>query len=318
MTGNQPSRRSAGSSDTALVGGAAVDAVVTELAQYAADRGVAFAPRTIRRHVRKRGRGGMQCYIDKLAAVMDAASIMRIECSQARARQRLARAGEDARLVISGFEASVRRRADRRRVRCRVTVPPRGLRARSNAFAGCGCPHCCERLAAHMQNFIANMLTRSLFNGLDRDEARGEANLELIKSVEEWQGGSNFAGWFAARFANRVRATYKARREEERGMRSLDAEWVLADDQRGRRVALRELVPDRSTNVLTIVILLEERVERALAKRQLCLDRIEEFTNGRLAEPDCPAPLRSLRLLPPNEVPRVTTDELPESKRRAA
>jgi DNA-directed RNA polymerase specialized sigma24 family protein len=316
MTGERSSRGPAGS-DTALVGGAEVAAVVTELAQYAANRGVAFAPRTIGRHVRKRGRGGMQCYIDKLAAVMDAASIMRIECSQARARQRLARAGEDARLVISGFEASVRRRADRRRVRCRVTVPPRGLRAQANEFAGCGCPRCCERLAALMHNYIAKMLTAKLFSDLDRDDARSEANLELIESIEEWQGGSNFAGWFAARFANRVRATYKARREEERGMRSLDAEWVLADDQRGRRVALREQVPDRSTNVLTIVILLEERLERALAKRRLCLDRIEEFNNG-LAEPDCPAPPRPLYLLPSNEALTITTDASSENERRAA
>jgi hypothetical protein len=317
MTAKHPSCTPA-AFDTTLIGGAKVNAVVTELAQYAANRGVVFAPRTIRKHLRKRGSGGMRCYIDKLAAVMDAASIMHIECSQARARQRLARAGGDARLVISGFEASVRRQADRRRARCRVTVPPRGLRARSNEFAGCGCPHCCERLAAHMQNYIAQMLTKRLFSDLDRDEARAEANLELIKAVEEWQGGDNFAAWFAARFANRVRATYKARREEERGMRSLDAEWVLADDQRGRRVALRELVPDRSTNPLTIVILLEERVERALAKRRLCLERIEEFTNGRLAEPDCAAPLRALRLLPTSELPTVTADELSECERRAA
>lgn len=168
-----------------------------------------------------------------------------------------------------------------------------------------------------MQNYIAHMLTKRLFSDLDRDEARAEANLELIKAVEEWQGGDNFAAWFAARFANRVRATYKARREEERGMRSLDAEWVLADDQRGRRVALRELVPYGSTDVLTIVILLEEHVERALAKRRLCLDRIEEFNNG-LAEPDCPAPPRPLYLLPSNEALTITTDASSENERRAA
>jgi hypothetical protein len=300
-----------------LNGGAELHAGVAEMTRYAADRGLAYTPSTIHAHIERRGRGGTQRYIDKLADVMDAAAVFRIDCSQARAVQRLSRADEDAQRVIADFAAESRRRADRRRAECRVVVPPSALKARPNAFAGCGCPRCCERLAAHMQKYIAKMIAAPLFRDLDRDEARAEANLELVESVECWPGG-NFTGWFAHRFANRARAIYRSRCDDERRMLSLDAAWVLTNDEGGRLIALGELVPDRTIDVLTIVILRERLAERALAVRRARAERSEEFTRDRSVAPESPAPPRSLRPLPPARKRTDPPDEQTQSDRRAA
>jgi hypothetical protein len=265
-----------------LTGGAEVHEAVADMVEYAADRGVTLAPLSIHRHVKQRGRDGTQAYIDKLAAVMDAAAILEMDCSQARAAQCLSRAQGDAQRVIADFAAEACRRADRREGKCRVIVPPRIHRARPNAFAGCGCPHCRDRLAAHMENYIAKMLAAPLFRDLDRDEMRAEANLELIQSIETWPGG-NFTGWFATRFANRVRSIHRARSNDEREMLSLDAEGVLSNDEGGRMIPLGERVPDRSVDVLMIVILRERLAEAALALRQLRADRGDESDGRRAA-----------------------------------
>jgi hypothetical protein len=63
-------------------------------------------------------------------------------------------------------------------------------------------------------------------------------------------------------------------------MLSLDAPGVLSDDDGGRVVPLGERIPDRSRDVLEIVLLRERFAEAALAQRQLRADRGEEFTNG--------------------------------------
>jgi hypothetical protein len=281
-----------------LAGGAEAIEGVCETAQYAADRGVVLAPRSIYYLLRERGDSGTRRYIDKVAAIMDAASIFGVDCSQARAAKSLSRADGDAQHVIAGFAAEHRRRTDRQRVTCRVPIPPRALDARSNAFAGCGCPRCRERLAAHMQRYISTIIARPFCNGLDREDARAEANLELIRSAETWPGGS-FSGWFANGFEKRVKAIYASRASEARDMLSLDAPGVLSEDDGGRTVPLGERIPDRSVDVLTIVLLRERVAEAALELRQTRADRSEEFVNCSPAGPHAAPSPRRPRLVPP-------------------
>ena len=150
-----------------------------------------------------------------------------------------------------------------------------------------------------MKPYISKMIAGPFFNGLDREEARAEANLELLRSVETWPGGSNFTGWFAARFKSRVQTIYRSRSAEEREMLSLDAPGVLANDDGGRAVPLGERIPDRSTDVLEIVLLRERFAEAALAQRQLRADRGEEFTSGTAAESEPSTSPRPLRLVKP-------------------
>ncbi len=281
-----------------LAGGVEAREGVCETVQYAADRGVVLAPRTIYFLLKERGRSGALHYVDKLSEIMDAASLFGVDCSQVRASRCLARADGDAQHVITGFAAEHRRRSDRRTTTCRVPVPPRALDARSNAFAGCGCPRCRDRLAAHMEHYIGSMIARPFCNRLDREEARAEANLELIRSAETWPGG-NFTGWFAHRFENRVRTIHRSRASAEQEMISLDAPGVLSEDDGGRTVPLGERIPDRSVDVLEIVLLRERAAEAALEQRQHRADRGEEFTNGTPAGPDSATAPRRLRLVPP-------------------
>lgn len=247
------------------------------LITYAAERGVTLAPSSLDRRRRRHGLSGARLHVDKLGAIMDAASLLGIDCTQARATRRLSLAEGDARCVIADFTAERRRRLDRQTVTCRVPVPPRALGERANAFAGCGCPRCRDRLAVHMERYIGKLIAAPLFRDLDRQEARAEANLELIRSAETWPGG-NFTGWFAARFTNRVRAIYRSRSAEERAMLSLNAESVLSDDNGGLRVALGERIPDRSVDVLRIVIWREQIAEKALERHRLLVAVSEEYT----------------------------------------
>jgi hypothetical protein len=250
---------------------------VSATIQYAAERGVTLAPSSLNRLFKRHGRRGTRLYVDKLGAIMDAASVLGIDCTQAHATRRLSLAKGDAQRVIADFTAERRRRLDRQTVTCRVSAPPRAHAERTNAFAGCGCPRCRDRLAAHMKRYIGKMIAAPLFLDLDREEARAEANLELIRSAETWPGG-NFTGWFAARFTDRVRAIDRSRSAEEREMLSLDAEGVLSDDHGGRTVSLGERIPDRSVDVLRIVLWREQRAEEALARQQIMVDRCEEYT----------------------------------------
>lgn len=249
---------------------------VDELAQYAADRGVTFTASSIRRHFQRRGRRGTQRYIDSLCAVMDAAAILRVDCTQSRAAWHLSRTREDARCVIFDFAARCRRRADRHRAACRVAVPPRTPGTRANTFAGCGCPRCRDRLVEHMRDDIDILIASPLCRDLDPGEARTEAYDELIDSIESWPGG-NFTGWFVHRFKRRVKAVYRSRRAEQRRTVSLDSAAVLADAESGRLVSLAERLPDRTVDVAIIAIALVLRAEAALALRELYAQRCEQY-----------------------------------------
>jgi hypothetical protein len=269
---------------------------VPETIQYAAERGIVLTPQAIVGLFRRRGIRDTRRYIDDLGTIMDAASTFSIDCTQARAIRLVIRADGNARRVVADFAAQHRRRADRRIARCQVTTPPRALDARTNAFAGCGCPRCCERLATHMQPYIAKLVAQPYFAYLDRDEARAEANLELIQSIETWPGG-NFTGWFAARFSTRVKQIYRSRPVEQDEMLSLDATGVLTNDDGGRTVSLGEQVPDRSVDVLSIVIWREQLAEAALKQRQRCADRGQEFNERRPRTQTHAAPRQELRLV---------------------
>jgi hypothetical protein len=259
-----------------LAGGAETRDGVPEMVEYAADRGLTLSARTIQRLFTSRGRGETQAYIDKLALIMDAAASFGVECTQTSATRRLSLAGGDARRVIAAFAAEHRRRSDRQTIACRVQTPPRELRERANAFAGCGCLRCRDRLAVHMQRYIGKLIAAPLFRDLDRDEARAEANLELLRSIETWPGG-NFTGWFAERFSNRVRSLYRSRHAAERQTVSLDADWVLAESDRGRTVPLGERIPDLTVDVIVTVLLRERVAEAELERRRLRAERGEQY-----------------------------------------
>ncbi|HEY2718004.1 MAG TPA: hypothetical protein VGI52_00130 [Solirubrobacteraceae bacterium] len=249
---------------------------VAETVEYAAARGVEFTAHSIYRLFLERGRGETFRYIDQLAAIMDAAAALGLECSQTLAARRLSLLGGNAHRVIDGFAAQQRRRSDRLSAPCAVRIPPHTPRARADAFAGCGCPVCLRRLATQLKPYIAKTIAAPYFAGLDRDEARAEANLELIRSVETWPGG-HFTGWFAARFQRRVQEIYRSHPPHEREMLSLDASGVLADGEGGSLVSLGERVPDRSIDVLLIVIQREQLAEKALEQRGIRARRGEEF-----------------------------------------
>jgi hypothetical protein len=281
-----------------LAGRVESQAGVCDAVEYAAAQGVVLAPGSVANLFGKHGRSGARRYIDELGAIMDAAAVLGIDCTQVLATRRLTAADGNVQQVIAGFAAEHRRRSDRRSITCRVRVPPRGLGARTNAFAGCGCSRCLERLAAGLQHYIGRMISNPFFGGLDPQEARAEANLELIPSVETWPGG-NFAGWFSNRCERRVRAIYRARAAEEREMASLDAPTVLAESDGGRTVPLGERIPDRSVDVLEIVLLRERVAEAALQLRQERADRGDEYTASSAPKPrSSDNPGQHLQLLP--------------------
>jgi hypothetical protein len=149
-----------------------------------------------------------------------------------------------------------------------------------------------------MQRYIGKMIAAPFFRNLDREEARAEANLELIHSIETWPGG-NFTGWFAARFTSRVRAIYRSRSAEERETLSLDARDVLANDEGGRIVSLGERIPDRSVDVLTIVLLRERLADAVLQLHRICAERASEYMDGPLAKQRSETLPRPLRLVEP-------------------
>lgn len=273
-----------------LAGGVELRPGVSDTVRYAAQRGLVFTPHSMYDLLRKRGRSATRRYIDQLGAIMDAASELGISCSQCLATTRLVRAGGDAADVIAGFRAEYRRRQDRRTARCRVGVLPRDLTMRSNALAGCGCPRCRDRLAKHMEPYIATMVANPFFARLDREEARGMARLEVMESLESWPGGSNFMGWVSKRFERLVMRLYAARALEDRLTVPLDAPGVLADDAGGRLVPLQERIPDRSCDVLTIVLIRERLAEWALERRQVRADRGEEYLAAVIATSGAPGP----------------------------
>jgi hypothetical protein len=262
-----------------LAGGAETCDGVPEMVEYAADRGLTLSPQTVQRLLTSRGPSGTQAHIDKLARIMDAAASFGVDCTQIAATRRLSVAEGDARRVVAAFAAEHRRRSDRRTIACRVQTPPRELRERANAFAGCGCPRCRDRLAVHMQRYIGKLIAAPFFRDLDRDEARAEANLELLVSVETWPGG-NFTGWFAERFLNRVRSIYRSRYAVERQTVSLDADWVLAESDRGRTVPLGERIPDLTVDVIVTVLLRERVAEVELERHRLRAERGERYERG--------------------------------------
>jgi hypothetical protein len=250
---------------------------VSDTVSYAADRGLIYAPSSVYELLRTLGKNATQRYLDHLGTIMDAASVLGIACSQHLASRRLGRADGNVAEVIAGFRAEHRRRQDRRTAPCRVTVLPRDPRARSNALAGCGCPRCRDRLATHMEHYISTMIAGRAFAHLDREEARCQARLEVMESLESWPGGSNFMGWVSTRFERIAAQERKSREEEERLTVPLDAAGVLADDAGGRRIPLEERIPDRTCDVLTIVLQREHMAELALAGRRVRAERGEEY-----------------------------------------
>ncbi len=170
-----------------------------------------------------------------------------------------------------------------------------------------------------MQRYIGKMIAAPFFRNLDREEARAEANLELIHSIETWPGG-NFTGWFAARFTRRVRKIYRSRSPKERETLSLDARDVLADDEGGRIVSLGERIPDRSVDVLTIVILRERLAEGVLELRRIRAERALEYMEGSLAKQRSEILPRPLRLVEPeaNVVISINAARRPKTDRKAA
>jgi hypothetical protein len=237
--------------------------------------GVTLAAESIYALFRERGRPGTMKHIEHIAAVMDQAVLLGIRCPQSTASWKLGRAGGELVRVLDDLTDEHRRRVARLSSPCRVLVPPRGLADRANAFAGCGCLRCQDRLAFQMQPYIGKMVAAPLCAGLDRDEARAQANAELLTAVETWPGG-NFTGWFSSRFRLRVRSMRAAQRERERMEISLDAPAVLADDGDGSQVPLGERIPDRTVDVATIVELRERVAEAEIARRRMRMQRAEE------------------------------------------
>lgn len=224
---------------------------------------------------RERGRPGTMKHLEHIATVMDHAALLGIRCPQSTASWKLGRAGSDVARVLDDLSDQHRRRVARLSSPCRVLVPPRNLSDRANAFAGCGCLRCQGRLAVQMQPYIGKMVGAPLCACLDHDEARAQANDELLMAIETWPGG-NFTGWFSSRFRLRVRSMRVAQKEQERMEISLDAPVVLADDGDGSQVPLGERIPDRTVDVQKIVLLRERVAEEEIARRRMRMQQVEE------------------------------------------
>jgi hypothetical protein len=247
-----------------------------EAISLAEEVGVSLKPsRSIYSLIRERGRPGAMRHIEHLASVMDHAALLGIACPQSTATWKLGRAVGDIARVLDDLTDGHRKRIARLSSPCRVLVPPRGLADRTNAYARCGCLRCQDRLAVQMQPYIGKMVTAPLCAGLDRDEARAQANDELLVAIETWPG-RNFSGWFSSRFRLRVRSMRAAQREKERMEISLDAPAVLADDGDGSQVPLGERIPDRTIDVAKIAELRERVAEAEIARRRMRRQRAEE------------------------------------------
>lgn len=261
---------------------------VPEAISLAEELGVTLKARSIYSLIRERGRLGAMRHIEHIAAVMDHAALLGIAFPQSTATWKLGRAGGDVARVLDDLTDGHRKRIARLSSPCRVLVPPRGLADRTNAFARCGCLRCQDRLAVQMQPYIGKMVTAPLCAGLDRDEARAQANDELLVAIETWPG-RNFSGWFSSRFRLRVRSMRTAQREKERMEISLDAPAVLTDDGNGSQVPLGERIPDRTVDVQKIVLLRERVAEAEIARRRMRMQRAEEVdspSNNSSAEDD--------------------------------
>lgn len=243
--------------------------------RYAAYRGVELTASYVHSLSCKLGPQATRRYVDKLGEIMDAAATLGLDCPQTLASRRLSLAGGDAQQVIDGFATEARRRLDRQRAGCSATVPPREFRERTNALANCGCPRCRGRLALLMQRYIGSLVNSRLCDGLYADEARAEANLMLIEAAETWPGG-NFTGWFAQVFKSHVNEIYRSHLGERETI-SLDAEAVLHPDNGARTVPLYERVPDRTVDVLNIVLLRERCWEWIFDRHRACTSRLREY-----------------------------------------
>jgi hypothetical protein len=246
-----------------------------EAISLAEELGLTLKPKSIYFLIRERGRPGAMRHMEHIAAVMDHAALLGIACPQSRATWKLGRASGDVARVLDDLTDGHRKRIARLSSPCRVLVPPRGIADRTNAFARCGCLRCQDRLAVQMQPYIGKMVTAPLCAGLDRDEARAQANDELLASIENWPG-RNFSGWFSSRFRLRVWSIRAAQREKGRMEISLDAPAVLADDGNGSQVPLGERIPDRTIDVAKIVELRERVAEAEIARRRMRIQRAEE------------------------------------------
>jgi hypothetical protein len=246
-----------------------------EAIALAEELGVTLTTEYIYSLFRQRGRPSAMKHIEHVAAVMDHAALLGIRCPQSTASWKLGRAGGDVARVLDDITGEHRRRIARLSSPCRVHIPPRGLADRANAFAGCGCLRCQDRLAIQLQPYIGKMVGAPLCAGLDRDEARADANAELLMAIETWPGG-NFTGWFSSRFKLRVRSLRVEQRERERMEISLDAPVVLADDGDGSQVPVGERIPDRTVDVQLIVLLRERVAEAEIARRRMLMQRAED------------------------------------------
>jgi DNA-directed RNA polymerase specialized sigma24 family protein len=224
---------------------------VAEASRHAVRRGIDLEPAAIDRLVRTRGLDGAMRWIDKLHAVMAAADDLGVECDLKNASWRLSRAKGSVEAVVADLAAIQQRRVDGLTAPCGVMVPPRDWQERANAYAGCRCRPCREKLVIQMQPYIGKMLTNPFF--ADLDDARSEANYELTNAIDQWPGGTNFAGWFAGFFRHRVLHTYANREPEDRTMLSLDAPAIHADDRGGRVVSLLDRLADRSVDPAPVV-----------------------------------------------------------------
>lgn len=246
-----------------------------DMMRYTGYRGVDFTASYVRSLSRTLGEQATLRYIDKLGEIMDEAAALGFDCQQTLASRRLSLAAGNAQKVIDGFAAEARRRLDRQRSGCSAAVPPRDFQERANSLANCGCPRCRGRLALLMRRYIGSLVKSRLCDGLKADEARAEANLMLIEAAETWPGG-NFTGWFARTFECHVKEIYRSHSGDSETI-SLDAEAVLRQDSDGRTVPLYERIPDRTIDVLTIVLLRERCWEWIFERHRACTSRLREY-----------------------------------------
>jgi hypothetical protein len=238
---------------------------VHELLEYAADRGIELQPSTIAELRRVRGDDGARRHLDDVAKILDTAYELRRPISQRAAVRRLNEADGEAHRVVAKLLAERRRHDDRMNGPCMLRLRRRSDEDLSQRLAECACRGCSGRLAERLGQLIDQAIARRPHTRRDPEEARSQAYLELMLALDTWRGGTNFRGYFWKWLTAAFESGYSSTPEVEREMLPLDADF-LRDSPSGE-VTLEERVPDRTVDVATTVILLDE-LRRMVAQRR--------------------------------------------------
>jgi len=235
---------------------------------------------------RKYGDEGARQYLRDLRRVMDAAATVGMPMTKAAAAARIRwSGGPDA--AIARIGQVQQRRRSRSTHTCRRRGPaPRDRVERQNALAGCHCRTCIADLVEDLGAYTGTVAARYAPYDMEPEDAEGEAMVALLTAIDTWPGRDSFAAFYAFKVRDHF-AGVRARASVQR--RQAAVESLDKPLRAGEAWTLADTIPDRSIDVVTIVILrdrLARRIERAMAHRDRALRRFARPRHRRAPVPD--------------------------------